>query len=209
MCAKGNVRCLPVDRLRRWRAGCFDSGIPRDCREPSSGVGACSWLTRGLRAAELCQIAVRGVTVAAGVSVCLQRRTIVFSEEQVLGAVRAQLPTGADIRIVDYCRLPVMSGRLRFEARPAGPPAGEDRQFYWKGAVIGDDRKSVPFWASVQVRIERRVVRAARLIPAKAILTKEDLTEEIEQSRLVEGGPTPDLSGGRQRNQSKNRPPPS
>ena len=153
-------------------------------------------LTRWLRAPELRTIAARdAVAVAADTSVCLQRRTVVFSEEQIIVALRERLPQGAAIRIVDFCRLPTMSGRLRFGARPAVLPTGDGQTLLWKGAVVDDDRRTATFWASFQVRITRRVVRAARLIPAKAILTQEDLVEEIEESGVVDAHPTPDLSG--------------
>ena len=151
-------------------------------------------LTRWLRAAELRAIAAReSVAVATGSTVCLQRRTVVISEEQVVDALRERLPAGSEIRIVDYCRLPMMPGRLRFEVRPAALPASENPTLHWRGALVGPDRRSTPFWASVQVRIKRRIVRAARSIPAGAVLTTEDLTDATEQSSVFESGPLPDL----------------
>jgi flagella basal body P-ring formation protein FlgA len=152
-------------------------------------------LTRWLSATELRAIAAReGLTIQVGGGVCLQRQTVVFTEQQVVGALRERLPPLSEIRVVDYCRLPMMSGQLRFEARPAMLSTGENRWLHWKGMVIGDDRRSAPFWASVEVQIKRRVVRAARLIPAKTILSKEDLTEEVEQSSVVDFDPPPDLA---------------
>ena|SRR5450759_3203010 len=111
VCAvKADVGCLLVDQSS-VTAGELAAAIPefRAIAANRHLVWApAPGLTRWLRAVELHQMAAReGVTVAAGLSVCLQRRTIVFSEEQVLSALRERLPTGSEIRIVDYCRLPM------------------------------------------------------------------------------------------------------
>ena len=111
---------------------------------------------------------------------------MVFSEDQVAAALRERIPVDSELRVLDYCRLPLMSGRLRFDTKPTAGPASENNQVLWKGTVVGDDQRTVPFWATVQVRINRQVIRATRPIPANSILSSEDLTQDAEQSSTIE-----------------------
>jgi len=147
-------------------------------------------LTRLLSGPEVQQLAAKeSLTIPAGTTVCLQRRTVLFSEEQVVAALRERLPAGAELRLVDYCRLPVMPGRLRFASRPLMRNAGGRPELHWKGVVIDDDQRTAPFWAVVQVLISRPVVRAVRLIPVNAIVAGDDLEETVERSSLIDSAP--------------------
>ena len=147
-------------------------------------------LTRLLTGPEVQQLAAKeSLTVPPGTTVCLQRRTVLFSEEQVVAALRERLPAGAELRLVDYCRLPVMPGRLRFASRPLIRNAGGRPELHWKGTVIDDDQRTAPFWAVVQVLISRQVVRAVRPIPVNTLLSGDDVAESVEQSSLVDDVP--------------------
>jgi flagella basal body P-ring formation protein FlgA len=86
------------------------------------------------------------------------------------------------------------SGRLRFDTRPAVPLAGEKRSLRWKGKVIGEDGRTSPFWATVQLQIQRRVIRAVRAIPARSILAGEDVKETMEPFTFLPSDPSPDMS---------------
>lgn len=148
-------------------------------------------LTRWVRSAELGQLAARsGVNLSPMGDLCVQRKTAVFSEEQVVAALREQLPARAQIRVVDYLKLPVMSGRLAFERRAAARWGKADQALHWRGRVLDEDRRSVPFWALVQIQFERRVVRASRAIAANAVLTADDLSEVVERLSQVDTAPS-------------------
>lgn len=152
-------------------------------------------LTRWLRSSDLQRIAAKeGVAVAAGASTCVQRRATVLSEDQVVSALLERLPAGSQVHVVDYCRLPMVSGQLRFEARPATLSASRNAPLYWRGTVIGSDRRTTPFWASVQIQTKRHIVRASRPIGAETILTEDDLTVAVEQSTMFETSRSPDLA---------------
>lgn len=152
-------------------------------------------LTRWLKPDELQKLAASaGETVSTAAAICVQRKSVVFTEAQVVAALEERLPVGSEVRVLDYCRLPMMSGQIRFETRPSVRPSGEKQRLHWKGSVVGDDRRTAPFWATVQVRVKRRAVRATRQIPVNAILCRDDLLEATEDASTVEAGPSPSLS---------------
>ncbi len=147
-------------------------------------------LTRTLRGPDVQRLAAKeGLAVPSGTTVCLQRRTVLFSEDQVIAALRERLPAGADLRLVDYRRLPMMAGRLRFAARPLVRSASGRQELHWKGTVIDDDQRTAPFWAVVQVLVSRPVIRAVRPIPMNALLSGDDLAESVERSSLGDDVP--------------------
>lgn len=191
------AQCLPVDQSS-VTAGVLASAVPAFRSVPADRHlvwAPAPGLIRWLRVAELQRLAAReGVIVEAAASICLQRKTAVFSEEQVTRALRERLPSDAGLQIIEYCRLPMMSGRLRFEAIPAAPPKGEQQVIRWKGAVVGEDGRTAPFWATVRLQMRRRVIRAARVIPARSILVEEDVLETIEPLTSFQRDPSPPLS---------------
>lgn len=195
--AIADAQCLPVDQSS-VTAGVLAAIVPAFRAVPADRHmvwAPAPGVTRWLRAAELRRLAAReGVIAEVGTGVCLQRKTIVLSEEQVTRALRERLPSDAGLQIIDYCRLPLMSGRLQFDASPAVSLAGENRLLHWKGKVVGKDGRTAPFWATVRLQIQRRVIRAARAIPARSILVGEDVMETIESSAILPRGSSPALS---------------
>jgi flagella basal body P-ring formation protein FlgA len=87
--------------------------------------------------------------------------------------------------------MPVPSGRLKFDRRMLGKPDGRDGFAMWRGSVVYDGAKTVPFWAKVRIRIRQRLVRAARVIPANSVLQSADLKESEEETAFTSEGAPP------------------
>src|SRR5512137_2914646 len=104
MCAAGaGAQCLPVDQSS-VTAGVLASVVPAFSALPSDRHmvwAPAPGLVRWLRTAELQRLAAREGVIAEVVSgVCLQRKTVVFSQEQVTHALRERLPSDAGLQVV-------------------------------------------------------------------------------------------------------------
>ncbi|GEM_PF-388572 len=176
------------------------SGIPADT---IIGYAPAPGLTRWWRGTELRRLAQRhGVDPGELAASCVERLARVVEQSEVSDALRQALPPGAQLEIADYCRMPVPAGKLVFElsglARPAAPSSNS--VLMWRGRLVYEQRRSVPFWASVRIAAERTGYYAARAVPAGKALETQDLTLETRSVSIFASEPegSPDRLIGRE-----------
>jgi flagella basal body P-ring formation protein FlgA len=147
--------------------------------ERDFGYAPLPGMTRVIRALELRRWA--GMDTGSG-GICVRREAFPVPSSEVKEALRAVLPAGASLEVLDYLRTPLPRGRLAFEAAnlPRTRPGIALQEMVWRGRMVFDETRSAPFWARVRVTCAHRAVRAARPIAAGATLKPDDLAESVE-----------------------------
>jgi flagella basal body P-ring formation protein FlgA len=124
----------------------------------------------------------------------VQRPAHTFTRDQVIEPLQALLPAGSRLEVVDYCRLPVPKGRLDFTlqglSRPPSPRP--DTLLTWRGRVIFDKNRSMPFWVSVRVAVVREGYYAARPIAPGKRVEPDDLKHESRLEQVFSAVPESD-----------------
>jgi flagella basal body P-ring formation protein FlgA len=161
------------------------------------GYAPAPGLTRWWKGAQLRGLALRhGVDPGAVPDICVQRPAHTFTRDEVTEPLRALLPVGSRLEVVDYCRLPVPKGRLAFTlqglSRPPSPRP--DTLLTWRGRVIFDEHRSVPFWASVRATVVREGFYAARLIAQGKLVELDDLKRESRLEQVFSVSPESDVA---------------
>lgn len=145
----------------------------------SPAPGATRWVRRG----ELSAFASsHGVALPAVPEVCVTRAARVLDAEEVRRALAqavAEVAPGSQpgIEIVDFVRLPLPRGMLRFSRSKA--QAAPDGTVLWHGRIEYDRSRSVPVWVRAKIQVDRAVAYALVPVAKGRILTGEDI--EIRQ----------------------------
>ncbi|MBN9661691.1 MAG: flagellar basal body P-ring formation protein FlgA [Acidobacteria bacterium] len=117
-------------------------------------------------------------------TICVERPARTYSAQEVEKALRTALPQDAHLELIDYCRLPMPSGDLRFELKSLSshPGSADTAPLLWRGGVQYDARRSAPFWAHVRVSVPQEGFYAAKDLTAGHVITPADIVHDI---RLV------------------------
>ena len=110
--------------------------------------------------------------------VCFVREAAPLTEEQVRASLRTALGSeDVSITIVDYCRKPVPAGELVFSLSelPRPRPGAEDEGVLWRGKARYGERRSMPVWARVRLKVSRQQVVALRDLRAGEKITDADV----------------------------------
>ncbi|HTM49383.1 MAG TPA: flagellar basal body P-ring formation chaperone FlgA [Bryobacteraceae bacterium] len=179
--------CLPLsgDRILM---GDLAAAIPSfktlDARE-AIGYTPAPGAIRRFSAGELDRLAERhGIALRAD-PVCFEREMETLTEERIVTALRAVLPQGAQLELLDFSRESVPKGILEFSPSGLTPaPAGAPRQpALWRGRVKYGRRQSVTVWARTRAWIAgARLVAARDLEAGKPLEPGQLRTESVEQS---------------------------
>ncbi len=191
--------CLQIEGAR-VHASDIAKALPPFASVPADtviGYSPGAGLTRWWRGGHLRAIALRhGVDPGLLEDLCVQRPMRMVGREELLASLKAALPEGAELELVDYCRLPVPKGTLSFQqAGLSGSAlAGASAPLLWKGRVVFDEKRTVSFWASVKVRMRQEGFFAAQPIPQGKLLEKEDLLWETRMVPFLAPQPVLDLT---------------
>lgn len=133
---------------------------------------------------------------------CVERPSAPIREDEIVRALRAVLPSGSRLQLVDFCRLPVPRGELQFSLRGVVRPPNPlpDSLLMWRGRVSFDNNRSAPFWAKVRISVQRKGFYAAQAIPQGKTIGLEDLRLEVREESLFSAVPETNLQrvSGRQ-----------
>lgn len=111
---------------------------------------------------------------------CVERPTKPYTRDEVLSALRASVPVGVQVDLIDFSALAMPKGHLLFDWRTIEPAVcrlGESG-LVWRGRARFAVNRSLPFWANVKLFTEHNRVLAVRDIPPRAALRSEDLRQE-------------------------------
>jgi flagella basal body P-ring formation protein FlgA len=140
---------------------------------------------RRFPAGELDRLAERHGIASRSDPVCFEREMETLTSERITGALRAVLPEGAQLELLDFSRGSVPKGTLEF--LPAGltpAPASAPRQpVLWRGRVNYGRKQSVTVWAKTRAwTAGARLIAARDLEAGKPIEPGQLRMESIEQS---------------------------
>jgi flagellar basal body P-ring formation protein FlgA len=129
-----------------------------------------------------------GVISEAGevAAVCFERKLTPLTKEQVIAALRASLPAGAELELLEFSHVQIPEGTLEF-SRNGLPPTRQDSPkdpVIWRGNVKYAAAQSMPVWAKARVWISiPSVIAVQDLPPGKPI--------EPDQIRMgnIDSGP--------------------
>ena len=127
---------------------------------------------RRFSAGELSRLAASNGVVIEAAGVCFERKLAPLTQEQVLTALRAGLPAGAVLELLEFSHVRVPDGTVEFPRSglpPARPDAPRD-PVIWRGSVKYAATQSMPVWAKTRVWISMpSVVAVQDLQPGKPI----------------------------------------
>jgi len=142
------------------------------------GYAPAPGLTRVLTAGQLRRMLQQhGLAGEITARICFERATEELSEERLLAALREALDEpDAELELDDYSRQQVPEGTLVFRREGLRIPsnASPETPLLWRGKLEYGERRSLPVWAKVRVRIRREEVVAVRdLVPGQPIGTDD------------------------------------
>ena len=122
---------------------------------------------RRFSAGELSRLAAGSGLAIPTAGVCFERKLTPLTKEQVLSALRAALPEGAELELLEFSHLRIPEGAIEF-SRSGLPPARQDSPrdpVIWRGNVRYAAAQSMPVWAKVRVWISAPAVFAVQDLP--------------------------------------------
>lgn len=122
---------------------------------------------------------------------CVERPARTYPAQEVEQALRTALPPEARLELLDFCRLPMPSGELRFDrkALALSTSRASSAPLLWRGHVNYDTHRRAPFWAHVRVSVPQDGFYAATDLAVGHVITQADV---IRDSRLASpNDPTP------------------
>jgi flagella basal body P-ring formation protein FlgA len=150
--------CFPVEGERifmRDLAGALP--VFKDTDEKQSiGFAPAPGAQRRYSAGELSRLAARnGIAAGDASAVCFERKLTPLTEEQVLAALRAALPPGAELELLDFSRVRIPHAKLEFPRGGLAPTRMESPRdpVIWRGRVQYAAAQSMPVWARARVWI--------------------------------------------------------
>jgi flagella basal body P-ring formation protein FlgA len=141
---------------------------------------------RRFSAGDVSRLAARNGLEIDASAVCFERKLNPLTREQVMSTLRASLPAGAELELLEFSHVQIPEGTLEFP-RAGLPPARQDAPrdpVIWRGNVKYASAQSMPVWARTRVWISLPCLIAAQdLPPGKPI--------ESDQIRMgtIDSGP--------------------
>jgi flagella basal body P-ring formation protein FlgA len=155
--------------------------------EQSIGFAPAPGAQRRFSAGELNRLAIRnGIGSSELPSVCFERKLAPLTEEQVLAALRASLPPGAVLELLDFGRVRIPDAKLEFPRGGLAPARMESPRdpVIWRGRVQYAAAQSMPVWAKARVWIS---------LPCAIAVEDLDAGKPIAPGQVrmgnIEGGP--------------------
>jgi flagella basal body P-ring formation protein FlgA len=180
--------CFPVTGeriLMRDLAAALPAFADADA-EQIIGFAPAPGAQRRFSAGELNRLAASNGVVGESTGVCFERKLTPLTKDRVLVALRAALPAGAELELLEFSHVQIPDGTLEF-SRNGLPPARPDSPRdpgVWRGDVKYAASQSMPVWAKVSVWISiPSVIAVQDLPPGKPI--------EADQIRMgnIDSGP--------------------
>jgi flagella basal body P-ring formation protein FlgA len=154
-------------------------------------------LRRWWRGAQLRQIILRGAADPGPLQdLCVERPTRQVSETDLLAALRQVLPAGATLELLDFCHMPVPTGKLTFQLRDLGRPvtSSPDTRLLWRGRLVYDDTRSMPVWANVRIAVDQDGYFAARDIAQGKVIEAADIVRQTRRESIFAPLPAADAA---------------
>jgi flagella basal body P-ring formation protein FlgA len=132
---------------------------------------------RRFSAGEVSRLAVSNGVVVEAAAVCFERKLTALTQEQVMTALRASLPAGAELELLEYSHVRIPEGTVEFSRRGL-PPARQDSPrdpVIWRGSVKYAAAQSMPVWAKARVWISIPAVVAVQDLPAGRAIDGEQI----------------------------------
>src|ERR1043166_9439069 len=174
--------CVPVegDRiLLRDLAAAVPAFQGMDADE-SIGFAPAPGAQRRFSLGELQRLAARKGVTAEFQPVLFHRPMGTLRESQVLAALRASVPEGAQLELIEFSHTQVPKGPLEFaqsSLMPARAAAPKD-PVIWRGRVKYSGAQSVSVWAKVRVWISRPALFAVEDLPVGKPIRAEQVRME-------------------------------
>lgn len=124
---------------------------------------------------------------------CVERPARAYSAQEVEQALRTALPPDAHLELLDFCRLPMPSGELRFDLKALALSTSHatSAPLLWRGHVRYDAQRRAPFWANVRVAVPQDGFYAAADLSVGHMITQADV---VRDSRLASPNDSAPLS---------------
>jgi flagella basal body P-ring formation protein FlgA len=119
---------------------------------------------RRFSAGELSRLAAGNGVVIETAGVCFERKLAPLTKEQATAALRAALPAGAELEVLEFSHVRIPEGTVEF-SRSGLPPARQDAPrdpVIWRGSVKYAATQSMPVWAKARVWISMPSVVAVQ-----------------------------------------------
>jgi flagella basal body P-ring formation protein FlgA len=132
---------------------------------------------RRFSAGEVSRLAASNGVVIEAAAVCFERKLTALTQEQVMTALRASLPAGAELELLEYSHVRIPEGTVEF-SRSGLPPARQDsprEPVIWRGSVKYAAAQSMPVWAKARVWISIPAVVAVQDLPAGKAIDREQI----------------------------------
>jgi hypothetical protein len=133
---------------------------------------------RRFSAGELTRLASsNGVVVVEAAGVCFERKLTPLTKEQVMAALRASLPAGAELELLEFGHVRIPDGTLEF-SRSGLPPARQDTPrdpVIWRGSLKYAAAQSMPVWAKARVWISIPSVVAVQDLASGKLIEAEQI----------------------------------
>ena len=145
-------------------------------------------------------------TIQESSTICVERKTMPLSREEVESAIRAAALAAVDgdesaVRwtVIDFSKLQVPAGRLEFPASglsPVRPNEKASTPRSWRGRLIYDGQRTLTVWARVQVEVKREALVATAAFERGTVLSSTsyrhverwtgELSEPLQKKSSVE-----------------------
>jgi flagella basal body P-ring formation protein FlgA len=180
--------CFPVtgERILMRDLAAANTAFAAADAEQIIGFAPAPGAQRRFSAGEISRLAASNGIVTESVGVCFERKLSPLTQDQVLVALRASLPAGAELELLEFSHVRIPDGTLEF-SRSGLPPARQDSPrdpVIWRGNVKYAAAQSMPVWARARIWISIPAVLALQdLPPGKPI--------EADQIRIgtIDSGP--------------------
>ena len=131
---------------------------------------------RRFSAGELGRLATGNGVVVEATAVCFERKLTPLTKEQIVAALHAALPAGAQLELLEFSHVRIPEGTVEF-SRNGLPPGRQDSprdSGVWRGSVKYAAAQSMPVWAKVRAWISiPAVVAVMDLSAGKPIEAKQ------------------------------------
>ena len=178
------AQCLPVETdiiLGRQLNAAVRGGtsLPADVVFSSSPLPG---VTRTVSAAEIVRWAERhGISGVSAIDTCFEWPLRALEAEEATTAMRASLPPGTDIKIVELSRQGVPSGKPVFPRNGLREPADAANvttPVLWHGFVEYGNHKRYATWARVTLRLQSKRLSATADIRTGEVIRADQIREE-------------------------------
>ena len=132
---------------------------------------------RRFSAGEVSRLAASNGVVMEATAACFERKLTPLTKEQIMTALRAALPAGAELELLEFSHVRIPEGTVEF-LRSGLPPGRQESprdSGVWRGSVKYAAAQSMPVWAKVRVWISIPAVIAVQDLPAGKAIEAEEI----------------------------------